>query len=170
VEWRGLEIHPEIPPEGLQMPPHLRARFGGMSDMLHEEAEKAGLLLAVPEIIPKSRLALEATEYAREQGQYDAFHELVWRKFYGEGEDLSSWQMLRRAAGEVGLGADEMQKKTEAGAYTAVIDTHMQELAALGGSGVPLFIFDQKYAIIGLQPYAAFQEVMTHIKQEIRQD
>ncbi len=170
VEWRGLEIHPEIPAEGLHLPPAQRARFGGLSDVLHEEAQKAGLPLIVPEIIPKSRRALEATEYAQEQGEHDAFHALVWQKFYGAGEDLNSWAMLRDTAVSVGLNPDAMQEKTERGVYTAVIDTHLQEITALGATSVPLFIFDNKYAVIGLQPYVAFQEVMTHIAKENRQD
>jgi predicted DsbA family dithiol-disulfide isomerase len=139
-----------------------------MSDRLRAEAQKAGLPMVIPELIPKSRRALEATEYTREHGRYAAFHELVWRKFYGEGEDLSSWAMLRGAAAAVGLDADEMQRETEKGMYTAVIDAHLHELAALGATGVPLFIFNQKYAVIGLRPYNAFQEVMEHIEQETR--
>ncbi len=76
VEWRGLEIHPEIPPEGLHWPEHLRARFGGMSDALKQEAHQAGLEIVIPEIIPNSRQALEASEYARQQGLHEAFHEV----------------------------------------------------------------------------------------------
>lgn len=167
MDWRGLEIHPEIPAEGLHWPPYLRARFGGMSDLLREEAKNSGLPLVVPEVIPKSRRALEATEYARERGRHEPFHELVWRRFYGAGEDLNSWEMLRSTAIEVDIDADEMQSKTESGLYTAVIDAHMRELVALGATGVPLFIFNKKYAVIGLQPYTAFQEVMKHIELDI---
>ena len=79
---------------------------------------------------------------------------------------MSSWELLRSAAAEIGLDADEMKDKTESGLYAAVIDAHLRELAALGGTGVPLFIFDQKYAVIGLQPYEAFQEVMNRIEQD----
>jgi predicted DsbA family dithiol-disulfide isomerase len=163
IEWRGLEIHPEVPDEGLQWPKHLRERFGGMSDMLREEAHKAGLPMVVPEVIPKSRRALEATEFAREQGKHDLFHIVIWRRFYGEGQDLGSWELLHAAAKEVGLDGEIMQGKVESGMYTAVIQAHARELVAVGGNGVPLFIFDQKFAVVGLQPYAAFQEVMEHL-------
>ena len=162
-----MEIHPEIPPEGLDWPPRLRARFGGMSDLLQAEAEKAGLAMVVPELIPKSRRALEASEYAREQDKQPLFHELVFRKFYGEGQDLGSWQVLREAAEEVGLNADDMQQKVESGSYTKIINGRMSELIHLGASGVPLFIFDNKYAIVGLQPYEAFEEVMGHLVNTI---
>ena len=163
VEWRGVEIHPEIPPEGLDISPQLRAKFGGMSDMLREEAQKAGLAMIVPEIIPKTRLALEASEYAREQGKHEAFHERLFRKFYGEGQDVSRWQVLRETAVSINLDPDAMQRNTERGDYAKIVNGRMQELFSLGASGVPLYIFDNKYAVVGLQPYEAFEEVMTHI-------
>ena len=158
-----MEIHPEIPPEGLEWPEYLRARFGGMSDWLRNEAREAGMEMVVPEIIPKSRRALEASEYAREQGKHETFHKVVFARFYGRGEDLGSWSMLAAAAEEVGLDAAEMQRKTEDGDYKAAVDAHASQLVALGATGVPLFVFDGKYAIIGLRPYDAFQEVMERI-------
>ena len=164
AEWRGLEIHPEIPPEGLHWPKHLRARFGGMSDALRQEAHQAGLEIIIPEIIPNSRQALEASEYAREQGKHEAFHKVVFRKFYGEGQDLSSWTILQEASEEVGLDGDTMQDRTENGDFTGLVDAHKAELIALGATGVPLYIFDNMYAIVGLQPFAAFQEVMEHVE------
>lgn len=134
-----------------------------MSDMLREEARKAGLAMVVPEVIPKSRRALEASEYARELDKHEAFHQVVFRKFYGEGHDLSSWEVLRAAAEETGLDPDAMQQKTENGDYRAAVDAHFAEMVALGATGVPLYIFDGKYAVVGLQPFAAFQEVMEHL-------
>jgi predicted DsbA family dithiol-disulfide isomerase len=135
-----------------------------MSDMLRTEAQQAGMAMVVPEVIPNSRRALEASEYAREQGKHGAFHKVVFRKFYGEGQDLSSWTILEEAAEEVGLEGHTMQRRTENGDFTAIVDTHKAELIALGATGVPLYIFDNKYAIIGLRPYTAFQEVMEHIE------
>ena len=163
MEWRGLEIHPEIPLEGLRWPPYLRARFGGMSDMLREEAQQAGLAMVIPEVIPNSRRALEASEYAREQGKHEAFHKVVFRKFYGEGQDLGSWTILQDASEEVGLDGSTMRHKTENGDFTQIVDAHKAELIALGATGVPLYIFEGKYAVVGLRPYAAFQEVMEHV-------
>ncbi len=160
VTWLPVEIHPEVPEDGLDWPPYLRARFGGMSDVLREQAQEAGLPLVVPEIIPNSRRALEAAEYAREKGHHAAFHRVVFRQFYGEGENLRSWEMLRAAAEEASLDPDEMQEKTEAGKYSAFVDVQISRLTALGATGVPLFIFDNKYAILGLRPYEAFEEVM----------
>ena len=161
-----MEIHPEIPEEGLHWPPYLRQRFGGMSEQLLAQAHQAGLPMVVPQVIPKSRRALEAAEYARESGLHSEFHRVVFRRFYGQGENLASWTMLRAAAEEVGLDADRMQAETESGKFSAFVDRQMSRLVALGATGVPLYVFDNKYAILGLRPYAAFQEVMSVLLQE----
>ena len=105
------------------------------------------------------------SEYVREQGKHELFHKIIFQKFYGEGQNLRSWSVLRAAAEEVGVDADEMEERTENGRYTKIIDQRLAELQNLGASGVPLYIFDGKYAVIGLQPYAAFEEVMAHIIQ-----
>lgn len=166
VAWRGVEIHPEIPPAGLPLSPEALARFGGMPDGLREEAAQAGLPLVTPVKISKSRRALEAAEYAREQGQHEAFHKLVFRRFYGEGRDLYDWETLRATAVDVGLDPDEMQTAVESRRYKMVIARNQQEIFSMGATGVPLFIFDEKVAVVGLRPYAAFQEVMEYLAQE----
>jgi predicted DsbA family dithiol-disulfide isomerase len=160
VEWRAFELHPEIPPEGMQLPPYLRANFGDMSERLKQMAHKVNLAMVMPDKIPNSRRALEASEYAREQGQHKAFHRVVFRKFYGEGQDLHSWAVLRAAAKEVGLDPEAIQRETESGKYRAAVDVQIAEAHARGITGVPTFIFDNKYAVVGAQPYAAFQDVM----------
>ncbi len=166
VEWRGVEIHPEIPPEGWQLSPEMLARFGGLSDALREEAEDAGLPLIVPPKISKSRRALEAAEYAREQGRHEAFHKLMFRRFYGEGRDLYDWETLRATAVDAGLDPNEMQVQVEAGQYKMAITRNQQEIFSMGATGKPLFVFDEKVAVVGLRPYAAFQEVMAYLTQE----
>jgi len=155
-----------VPEEGLDWPPYLRARFGGMSDHLLEQAHEAGLPMVVPEVIPKSRRALEAAEYAREQGRHPDFHRGVFRRFYGEGQNLHSWETLRSAAVEAGLDPDEMQEKTARGIYSAFVTQQMYRLASYGGRGVPFYVFENKYAVVGLRPFSAFQEVMAALQEE----
>ena len=166
MEWRAFELHPEIPPEGMSLPSHLQSYFGGMQTRLKQMADEAGLAIVFSDWIPNSRRALEASEYAREHGKHEAFHTAVFNKFYGKGEDLGSWTMLRAAAEEVGLDSEAMQHRTEADHYKAIVDAQFAEARRLGITGVPVYIFDSKYAIVGAQPYDAFKEVMTHVLAE----
>jgi predicted DsbA family dithiol-disulfide isomerase len=166
VEWLPFELHPEIPPEGLDLPPHVRARFGGMSERLKEMAREGGMEMVTPDIIPSSRRALEASEFAREKGKHEEFHHLVFQKFYGQGMDLHDWRVLRAAAEELGLDAEEMEQLTEQGRYKEIVDRSTAQAQLMGITAVPAFIFDNKYAIVGAQPYEAFIEVMSRLRLE----
>ena len=163
VEWRAFELHPEIPPEGMQLPPQVRARLVGMSERLQGMAQEAGMQMVMPDLIPNSRRALEAAEYARAQGTHEAFHTGVFRQLYAEGQDIGRWDVLRAAAEEVGMDADAMQRETEAGSFRATVDWQIAEARALGITGVPTYIFDDQYAVVGAQPYEVFQQAMAQL-------
>ena len=163
VEWLPFELHPEIPPEGMELPYHIRAQFGGMSKRLEQLALDAGMQMTIPNRIPNSRRSLEASEYAREQGKHEAFHHTVFQKFYGEGLDMSDWEVLRSAAEEIGLDPDDLQQKTDSGQYKAVVDTYFSQAKAIGITGVPTYILDNNYAIVGAQPYEIFRQAMERL-------
>lgn len=170
MAWLPFELHPEVPPEGMALPTYLSSGFANMKARLQEMAQEVGMEIVLSaDRIPNSRRALEAAEYARENGRHDSFHQILFRRFYGEGEDLGEWEMLRAAAVEVGLDPDEMQRKTESGGYQAVVDEHIETARALGITGVPVYIFDDKYAVVGARPYDVFQEVMDYIVSEADQ-
>ncbi len=163
VDWLPFFLHPEIPPEGMPLPDHLRTRMRSSSGHLQQMAHEAGLAMTVPEVISYSRLALEATEYARQQGKLEAFHRVVFRKYYGEGQDIGRWPVLQAAAEEAGLKSDAMQAAVKAGTYTAVIDNHVRQAAEWGITAVPTYIVGDQYEIVGAQPYSVFEQVMDRL-------
>lgn len=140
--------------------------FDDASDFLRKEAEDNGLKMIAPDFIPNSRRALEAAEYAREQDKHLAYHEATFRKYYTEGQDIGSWEVLRDVAEEIEIDADEMQANTEKKEYEQLVSMHKRQAVASGVKGVPVYIFDSKYVVIGLRPYTAFQEVMQQIQKE----
>ena len=77
VEWQAFELHPEIPPEGMPLSAYIHTRFDAMSRRLKQMAGEVGLDMVTIEIIPNSRRALEAAEYARQQGQHEVFLSLI---------------------------------------------------------------------------------------------
>lgn len=117
-----------------------------------------------------SRRALEASEYAREQGKHEDFHQIVFRKYYGEGQNVYSWDVLRAAAEEAGLDADEMQRETDNGKYRSSVDMHVARAKQMGITGVPAYILNDKYAILGAQPYEVFEQAMTQVIAEMNHE
>ncbi len=129
-------------------------------------ARAAGMDMVFPTRIPNTRLAHEATEYARAQGKHEEFHRVLFHLYYGEGQDIGSWQVLRAAAQETGLDSDEMQRDVESGKYTLAVEEQIKEAQELGISGVPTYILDDRYAIVGAQPYQVFERVLARLADE----
>jgi predicted DsbA family dithiol-disulfide isomerase len=166
VDWRPFFLHPETPPEGLRMSEQARERWRPTHDRLREMATNANMPMVFPEIISNTRRALEATEYAREHGMLEEFHGLVEHAYYGEGQDVNDWSVLRSAAEQVGLDAGEMQRLTDAGRYRDAVDDGITEAVALGITGVPTYILEDRYAIVGAQSYEIFLQVIERLEQE----
>lgn len=170
VEWRAFELHPEIPPEGMPLSAYIHTRFDAMSRRLKQMAGEVGLDMVTIEIIPNSRRALEAAEYARQQDQHEVFHQSVFCLLFAEGQDISRWEVLRAAAEEAGLDPEAMQQATETGQYQVAVNAQINEARALGITGVPTYIFNDRYAIVGAQPYEAFREVMARLMADVEHE
>ncbi len=137
VTWRPFALYPAIPPQGLHAPSHFRANFRTVEPHLRAIAEEAGLPLALPKFIPRSRPALEASEHARALGRHEAFHRAVFHRFFGLGQEISDRAVLRDAALEAGPDPEAMQAETERGRYRTVVDRQHARAVFMGVSGVP---------------------------------
>jgi len=137
-----------------------------MYKRLENMAAEIGLPMARLDKLPNSHLPLEASEYARAHGKHEEFHRVVFRKLYGEGQDISKWEVLRAAAKEVGLDADAMQHETESGSYKDVLDAQLEKAHTLGISAVPTYIINNKYSVEGAQSFEVFERILKRLAEE----
>jgi predicted DsbA family dithiol-disulfide isomerase len=164
IEWRPFYLRPDTPPEGMDLPDYIqRARTNGSEERLAQMASAYGMDFVSTKRIYNTRLAHEATEYAREHGKGNEFHRVIFRKIYAEGQDISQWDVLRSAAEEVGLNADEMQNDVAGGKYTVEVAERVEQAYKIGVSGVPTYVINNRYAIVGAQPYEAFKNALAQI-------
>ena len=167
VEWRPFYLYFDTPPEGRELPEHVkRARAHGSEERLRQIADSYGMEFVSTKRIYNTRLAHEATEYARRYGKGNEFHKVVFRKVYAEGQDPSQWEVLRSAAEEVGLDADEMQREVEAEKYMATVVDQVRWAYQIGVTGVPTYVINNRYAIVGAQPYEVFQSALEQIERD----
>ena len=167
VEWRPYYLRPDTPPKGMDLPEYIiKARASGADERLQNMAKLHGMEFKSPDRIYNTRIAHEATEYAREHGRGLEFHHVVFRKVYGEGLDISQWTILRSAAEEVGLDAADMQAVVDGGKYTAEVAAQVRQAQEIGVTGVPTYVINDRYAIVGAQPYEAFKNALAQILKE----
>lgn len=166
VDWRPFYLRPDTPPEGMDLPENVRVHMEQTNAHLKQMANEAGLEMVFPNRIPNTRLAHESTEYARLHGKALEFHRVIFDKFYGHGEDIGKWEVLREAANQVGLDANEMQQKVESGKFTGIVQEQVNEAYQIGVDGVPTYVLNDQYKIVGVQPYEVFQRALQQIETE----
>ena len=167
LEWRPFYLYMDTPPEGRELPERIkRARAQGSEERLRQIAQSYGMEFVSTQRIYNTRLAHEATEYAREHEKGNEFHKVVFRKIYAEGQDPSQWEVLRAAAEEVGLDAHEMQREVEAEKYVADVVDKVRWAYQIGVTGVPTYVINDRYAIVGAQPYEVFKGALEQIMNQ----
>jgi predicted DsbA family dithiol-disulfide isomerase len=158
VEWRAFLLDPTTPPEGkpYPYPPEVRAqRSGPMRAM----AAEVGLTITDRDFVANSQLALQAAEFAREQGLFEPFHRAVFDAYFAEGRDIGKLDELRVIARTVGLDEAGLVAALEDKRYAPRVLEDVQLAARIGISAVPAFIIGNR-AIMGAQPYEVFEELM----------
>jgi predicted DsbA family dithiol-disulfide isomerase len=163
VDWRPFFLRPETPPEGLPLPAYVRERMKDPNNPLKLRARAAGLTMVEREVIPSTRRAHEAAEFARAHGQLEPFHAALLRRYWSEGQDLWQWETLRGAAQESGLDPDALQAALEAGQYRQVVEDAVREAQELGVSAVPTFVLGDRFAIQGAHEYPSFRRAMEQL-------
>jgi predicted DsbA family dithiol-disulfide isomerase len=164
VEWRPFYLRPDTPPEGMELPEYIKgARANGSEERLRTIADLYGMEFRSTERIYNTRLAHEATEFARGHGKGNEFHRIVFRMVYAEEKDPSRWDVLRSAAQEAGLDGEAMQRDVASGKYTEYVNQQVQSAYQIGVSGVPTYVIDDRYALVGAQPYEVFKDALAQI-------
>jgi predicted DsbA family dithiol-disulfide isomerase len=152
-----------MPPEGMELPEDYKADMEDTRKRLARVAESGSLPMVFSGHIPNSRRALEATEYAWSQGKGEEFHRAVFARLYGEGKDISRWEVLREAAVAAGLDPDDLQQQTESGRFRQEVEAQAEAARELGIHAVPTYVINEKYRIVGAQPYDVFRQAIEQI-------
>ena len=172
VSWRPYELHPELPPEGRDRGDR-QPRPEGYVSPIRQLAEEAGMPYKPGRHIPNSHRCLEAAEFAREQGVFDAYHRALFRAYFGEGRDIGDVSVLSELGAAIGLEAAALEEALASGRYAAVVNEATEEARGSGITGTPTFIFEdgeRRLPIVGAQDYAVFQNVAQRMGASRREE
>ncbi len=118
------------------------------------------------EIVPSTRRAHEAFEYARAKGprsKANQMHAVLLRRYWSEGQDLYAMDTLRGAAAEVGLDPDELERALETGAFRPAVEGYIRAAHHMGIDAVPTFVFDERLAVQGAQELPVLRQAMERL-------
>jgi predicted DsbA family dithiol-disulfide isomerase len=119
-------------------------------------AEEAGLPLHPNRIRVNSHRALEAAEYARDNGQFAPFHRRLFAASFAEGLNIGDVDVLTQLGEEAGLDPEALRRAVEERRYASRLADVTRQAHALGINGTPTFVIGP-YGVVGAQPYAALK-------------
>jgi predicted DsbA family dithiol-disulfide isomerase len=169
VEWVPFELHPEIPPEGRPrdevLPPAYRARA---EEGVNRLAAQVGLQLRSHDRLINSRPALQAAEFAREQGRFTPMHHELFHAYWDEGRDISDMAVLREVAVRVEVDVAGMEQAVATNRFGDYLDARRTEAEALMINGIPAHVIADRYLVMGAQPYDVFERVIAKAEVQRR--
>jgi predicted DsbA family dithiol-disulfide isomerase len=87
--------------------------------------------------------------------------------YFRDGGDLTDANVLVQAAADVGLDVEDVRRRLATDEDVALISVQAQDAAEKGISGVPTYVFAQKYAVSGAQDPNLLARAIRQVSEEI---
>lgn len=168
----GIELHvcaydlrPGTPPGGIPRKEAYASRRypPGYVENLLRVARDSGIDMKRPDLIPNTHKAHEATEFAREYGGIHCFHAAVFAAYFEDERNIGDIDVLCEIGASCELDSAALREALTDGRYAEAVDEQMNWGRAVGVSGVPTFVFNERFALSGAQDYAVFQSLAERI-------
>jgi len=161
IRWRPFQLDPTLPSQGKDRGVYMREKFGNGSkiDDIHKQLTELGDENGIVfdfEAITRAPNTLDAHRVIHwaAQAAPDTQNKLVGTLFslyFEQGQDIGDHEVLVDAAASVGMDAAVVARLLESDADKATIREEIDTANRIGVRGVPCFIIDQKYAVMGAQ-------------------
>ncbi len=174
VSWRPYQLNPDMPEEGMDRHEYVTTKFGGDENAreIYERVRLVGesedipfafdLVQRTPNTVDSHRLI----RWAEGAGVQNAVVEKLFQRYFLEGADIGEVEVLMEIAEEVGMDADLVGELLERGDDREEIQAENQKFREMGVTGVPCFIVDRKYVVMGAQEPEMFLQLFESMENE----
>jgi predicted DsbA family dithiol-disulfide isomerase len=164
ITWHAFELRPRGAPP---LSPEYRARIeAGRPRFAAMVREQSGLEINSGPFGIDSRPALIGEQYAISQGRGEAYHDAVADAYWLHGRSIDDHALLAELAESVGLERAAFLAALDQPEYAEAADADIAWARANQISAVPALVFDQKYLVLGAQPYSVLEQVLRQCQAE----
>jgi predicted DsbA family dithiol-disulfide isomerase len=175
LHFQPFELNPQMVPEGEDVAEHLAHKYGSTPEQMVKNQEgirQRGASVGFTFNMDKrSRIyntfdAHRLLHWAELEDKQHALKLALMEAYFTNGEDVSSYDVLARIAGEVGLDAAKARKVLDSGRYADEVRAQERHFQEQGIRAVPSIIVNGRYLIQGGQPPEVFEQTLRQIAAE----
>ncbi|MDZ4728024.1 MAG: DsbA family oxidoreductase [Leptospira sp.] len=174
IHWRPFQLSPEVPEEGQNYKEHLAAKFGSLKAVegawqrLVQIGNEIGINFDFEKIAKSvNTLRLHVLIASlKDNNQQDQLAELLFEAHFEKGIDLTILENVYFLAKDFFESKEEFLTIWNHDSAKEEIKKEISYYHQNGISGVPYYIFQNKYAVSGAQNPEVFKEVMQTILKE----
>lgn len=174
VRWRPFQLDPTLPKEGRDRQDYLEAKFGGpdKARQVYAAIEDAGRAEAIPfdfaaiAVAPNTLDAHRLIRWAASAGagvHQTRLVDILFRMYFTEGRNVGDHAVLIEAADEAGMDAAIVAALLQGQADRVAVEQEIATAQQMGVTGVPCFILDGRYAVMGAQSPKAIADAIRQI-------
>lgn len=169
IEWKSFQLNPTLQYQPGRNSYDYLARIKGQSRewsvMVHDNLTRVAKSLGLDYRFEQTKItnsfdAHRLLQLAKKHGLTDPLEELLFKAYFTDGELISDHATLTRLAVAAGLPEQEVSLALSTNQYAEEVHQDVAEARRLGTNGVPFFVIDRKYAIIGAQESEVFKSTL----------
>lgn len=149
IVWRAFELRPDPIPT---LPPDGEYLHRVWNASVYPMAKQMGVVMILPPVQPRSRLAHEAAHWARTQGKFEEMNQAIFRAFFELGENIGETEFLILLAAKLNMDTESLRRALKNKKFEQSVIADEKEAETIGLSGVPAFVANRKFALSGVQP------------------
>jgi len=173
VNWRPFQLDATIPPEGMDRKAYMKAKFGDEARLrdAHARLEALGEAEGIDYVfdaITVSPNTLDAHRVIRWAGADSAEtqNRLVrdlFKTYFERGENIGDRAVLVEVARGAGMEAAVVESLLASDADNEAVANEAATASRMGVTGVPCFLFEGKYAVMGAQEVSTLTDAIRQI-------
>lgn len=169
VRIHPFQLDPNAPVPGIPALQRYANKFGAQAPALLErvqqEGAKDGLELRFDRAISANTFdAHRALRFAANAGKVRELEMSLYRAYFTEGLDISDLAVLADRAAAAGLDRAGVLAYLESDTGADETREAIREAYELGISGVPAFVFEEKYLVPGAVPAETFLQILDRFR------
>ncbi|MFM2225801.1 MAG: hypothetical protein RJA07_2003 [Bacteroidota bacterium] len=171
IEWKSFQLDATIESQpNKTINEYLAERKGisaerakQMNDHVTQMAAAEGLEYHLDKaVVANSFDAHQFVQFAKTKNKGNEAEEALFKAYFTDSKNISNHNLLLELAASIDLNTDELKNALQQNLFADKVKQDIYEASQIGVSGVPFFVFDNKYAVSGAQPSETFLQALQH--------